>query len=346
MRRRISPKSGIGQTTMSKIHIFQRFSSVENTVTNNTLQLIARIYKYSPEQASKLLTELTEAEVEIGLEIRQQERAGNAIPDGTLIQRSFKILIEAKVDAQVDHNQLLRHCQTFTDEAQQVLLLLTKQRVDGNSLNKLVAEITKLHPRVIFRNITYEDICKACEGLFERHEFEMLAIVEDFSEYCNDVGLFDRSKYLMRIVTCGASLTLNEKYGIYFHRTDRGYTKHRFEGIYADKRVQFLIDLDCGGAVFDVDLKGGNLSKVCVEGEDSSKYDEKIKSMIADAKALCGYDVATGHRFFCGQIAPTEFVKQSKGGLYGTRFVDLKNSIGAFTDLEDVASKLREKTWK
>ena len=29
---------------MPKIHYFQRYSSVENTVTNNTLQLLARIY--------------------------------------------------------------------------------------------------------------------------------------------------------------------------------------------------------------------------------------------------------------------------------------------------------------
>ena len=40
---------------MSKIHYFQRYSSPENVVTNNTLHLLERIYSYSPEKASQLL---------------------------------------------------------------------------------------------------------------------------------------------------------------------------------------------------------------------------------------------------------------------------------------------------
>ena len=63
---------------MAKIHYFQRYSSVENTVTNNTLLLFARIYNYSPVQASKLLTDLADEPIEIGMEIRQQVRARNA----------------------------------------------------------------------------------------------------------------------------------------------------------------------------------------------------------------------------------------------------------------------------
>ena len=57
---------------MSKIHYFQRYSSVENTVTNNTLQLLARIYDYSVSRASQLLTNITDEAIEIGIEINQQ----------------------------------------------------------------------------------------------------------------------------------------------------------------------------------------------------------------------------------------------------------------------------------
>jgi hypothetical protein len=72
---------------MPKIHHFQRYSSVENTVTNNTLQLLARIYANSTTQASQLLTELTGELIEIGIEINQQERAESSVPDGAIIQR-------------------------------------------------------------------------------------------------------------------------------------------------------------------------------------------------------------------------------------------------------------------
>ena len=226
---------------MAKITIFQRYSSVENTVTNNTLQLFARIYKHSPEQASRILAEITDQEIEIGLEIQQQVRIGNAIPDGALSQSSFKILVEAKVDSPIDGDQLLRHCLGFSDESQQILLLLTKQKISVRDLNALSKRIAHQSPKVIFRNITYEGICEACQGMFMAHEFDMLALIEDYAEYCNDAQLFDQSAYLMRVVPCSVSLDLNEKYSMYFDLSSHGYTKHRFVGIYAKKSVHFLI---------------------------------------------------------------------------------------------------------
>ena len=39
-------------TSMANITYFQRYSTLENTVTNNTLQLFARIYAYAPAKAS------------------------------------------------------------------------------------------------------------------------------------------------------------------------------------------------------------------------------------------------------------------------------------------------------
>ena len=101
---------------MSNIHYFQRYSTPENTVTNNTLLLLARIYDYSPMKASQLLTNLIGESVEIGIEINQQQRGQRSVPDGVMIQRSFKILIEAKVDAGIDIDQLLRHTDSFSGE--------------------------------------------------------------------------------------------------------------------------------------------------------------------------------------------------------------------------------------
>ena len=330
---------------MSKIHYFLRFASKENTVTNNTLQLFARIYNHSPDRASKLLTDLVGEPVEIGLEIRQQEKAGNAVPDGTLIQRSFKILIEAKVDAPDDSAQLLRHCRSFSDEKQQVLLLLTKQHLKENKLKRITTEILTQSPSVTFQNITYEDICDACSGLFDDHEFQMQALVEDYAEYCNDAKLFDQSPYLLRVVPCGKSITLNERYGMYFHPADRGYTKHRFEGVYADRKVQFLIDVGRGGSVFDIEFDGKKLTKHLVEGEKTNKYDKRIIAMIGDAKKVCGYEIANGHRFFCGETCPTDYQKSTRGGIQGNRFIDLKKEIGIVSELAEVAEKLKGKTW-
>ena len=327
---------------MSKIHYFQRYSSIENTVTNNTLQLFARIYEYSASAASSLLSDITGESVEIGIEINQQQRAGNAIPDGAIIQRSFKILIEAKVDAGYDVDQLLRHAAAFTSESQKLLLLLTKQSI-GSAEQDIAHRIRQRSPDVIFKNITYERICEAVIGRFKEYEATMSALVDDYVEYCNDVNLFDQSRFLLRIVPCGESVAINKKYGIYFHSSDRGYTQHAFIGIYANKTVQSVWALE---SVFDAELRDGTLFKTLVQGEDTNTYDQRLIDIIKDAKDVCGYEIASGHRFFCGNPADTDFRKSSPGGIQGARFVNLRDTIGAFSNASDVAAKLRVKTWE
>lgn len=327
---------------MSKIHYFQRYSSIENTITNNTLQLLARIYDDSAVIASTFLTDISGEAIDIGIEITQQERVGNAIPDGAIIQRSFKILIEAKVDSSVDSDQLFRHAGTFGGESQKLLLLLTKQPI-GRSEQEIAARIRASYPDVIFKNITYETICNAVTGLFKAHEVTMMALIEDYIEYCNDANLFDQSGFLLRIAPCGWSVEIIKKHGIYFHPSDRRYTQHAFIGIYANKTVQAILQVE---SVFDVEFSEGRLEKALVQGNATDEYDTRLREMIKDAKELCRYEIASGHRFFCGAVVNTDFRKSSFGGIQGARFVNLRELLGSFTDANDIASRLRKLEWK
>src|SRR5579863_4887199 len=193
---------------MAKIHYFQRYSNAENTVTNNTLQLIARIYDYSATQASKMLTDLTDEQIEIGIEINQQGRTKESVPDGLIIQSSFKILIEAKVTAGVDVDQLARHSRAFESEKLKILLLLTKQPIREALITEIKEKIAVHASGVIFRNVTYDDICRAAQGLFRDYETEIQALVDDYREYCIESGLSDQAKYLLRIVPCGQSIRI------------------------------------------------------------------------------------------------------------------------------------------
>lgn len=328
---------------MSKIHYFQRYSSVENTVTNNTLQLFSRIYQYSPDKASIFLSNLIDDAVEIGVEITQQVRDGDSVPDASIIQRSFKVLIESKVDSGVSEYQLLRHASSFRQEEMQILLLLTKGKVSGGEDEALRLMIKNKYPSVIFKNITYEEICNVCDGLFQEYEYQMNELVSDYKEYCNDVGLFDQTRKTLRIVPCGESININKEYGIYFQPSDRGYSNHRFIGIYKQKEVQAILELD---SVFDVSFIDGSFEKKLVSGRDTNDYDEKIKSIINAAKIECGYDVQTGHRFFCGTPKQTSFKKTSGGGIMGARIINLENYIGKIDDVDGIAESLKSVTWE
>ncbi len=332
---------------MSKIHYFQRYSSLENTVTNNTLQLLARIYNYSNSKAAELLLTLTGMEIEVGIEIHQQRREKKSIPDGMIIQRSFKVVIESKVNSQPDEDQLLKHTKAFSQEDKKILLLLTKNPIERNKAEKIKRKILKHCAGVTFCNITYEDICKAIKPLFQEHEYEMRDLVKDYEEYCNDANLFDQSKFLMRIVPSGNSWKINRQYGIYFHPSDRGYTRHQFVGIYKEKTVQAIWKID---SVFDIEYsRSKNLlvKKTLIQGRKTDDYDKKLVAIIKDAEKECGYDIVTGHRFFCGMpVEDTEYKKSSSGGIRGARFVNLQEVIGDFKTTSEVAQKLKEKVWE
>ena len=329
---------------MAKVHYFQRYSSYENTVTNNTLQLLERIYAHAPQKAAAFLNELIgeAGSIDIGLEIQQQQRGSGSVPDGTIIQRSFKIVVETKVDSPVDVGQLVRHAGSFSGEEHKVLLLLTKQRL-GALEESIRHELSQAARDVIFCSVTFEDVIEAAKALFQPYEYEMTSLVQDYEEYCWDAGLVDRSPFVMRIVPCGNSLEINRRHGIYFHPSDRGYSSHGFTGIYKHKCVQAVWENE---SVFDVTLVDGELKKEFVSGRNTDEFDEKLRAIIADAWEECGYEIATGHRFFCGTPHATSFKKVSPGGIMGQRYADVQKVVGDFAGAAELATKLASKTWE
>lgn len=327
---------------MGHIHYFQRYSSRENAVTNNTLQLFARIYEQSPTQLANLLSEITVQNVEIGIDINQQQRSGDSVPDGSIEQRSFKILIETKVDSGVDHKQLKRHANQFKSEEQKILLLLTKEVIGHEQLDKIASKVQGASPGVIFANTTFEEICSKSKLLFKEHETQINAIIEDYWQYCNDSELFDQAKFLMRVLPCGVSLKLNAKYGIYYHPSDRGYTNHRYLGVYANKSVRYIWKIK---SVFDITWDGETLIKELVDGEDTDEFDDRIISIIEESKSHCGYFTDEGYQFFCGDPVETNFRKESSGGIQGARFFNLKELTDDLGSVEAIGKKLRGRTW-
>ncbi len=171
----------------------------------------------------------------------------------------------------------------------------------------------------------------------------MQSLADDYIDYCNETGLVDQSRFLMRIVPCGISFEINREHGIYFDPSDRGYRKHDYVGIYTNKAVRVLWKIE---SVYDVDYDGRRLDKTLIQGRDTDEYDGKIITVIGEAKRRCGYRVETGHRFFCGNPIETNYTKSSSGGLFGRRFVNLKEEIGDFVDASEVAEKLDGSEWE
>jgi hypothetical protein len=329
---------------MAKIHYFQRYSTPENAVTNNTLQLLHRIYEYSIDKLNLFLCDLLELEeFGVGIEINQQQRGKGSVPDGIVLQRSFKLILESKVSSPVDVAQLVAHGEGFNDEKLKVLVLLTIHPIQKALHNEITERIGKKFPSVIFRSITYGKISEELKGRFEEFEDRIYSIVEDYRAYCRDEELISEAEYLMRIVPTGDSFDLNRQHAMYFDPADRGYSQHAFIGLYKSKSVRSMMKIQ---SIFDINYENGILHKALISGEDTARFDDRIIAMIGDARKI-HYEIAKGHKFFCGDEAyDTSFTKASRNGIQGPRFKDLRDfDVKDFTSAAVVAKQLQGKTW-
>ena len=348
---------------MADVTYFQRYSGPENVVTNNTLQLFSRIYDHSPQAFQSLLNELCalgdrDPSFMVGPNIKQQVRSGSSVPDGSIDQQSFRLLIETKTSSGVNTDQLLRHLDGFDGEALRVLLLVVKTLPNEKKLREIGDAIRvrdaisgeDKNDTVVFNAIDFRSLCRAAKDLFQPYEQTIRTIVTDYEDYCRHEGILDDSHELMRIVPCGHSFELNRKYGIYYHPLDRGYTQHAYVGVYAGKAVRSLWRVR---SVFDVNLDNdGNLDKELIEGEDTSCFDESIKRIIPEAESHCGHEIRQGHLFFCGKPFCTYFEKTSKYGIQKNRYCNLKDTLRTVdvdlesTDTEGIARALRDCKWQ
>ena len=100
-----------------KIHYFQRYHEKENVATANTMLLLSRLYSYSSNKFFKLLkSEFFSDSFEPEIVFRLQEKAPDTIPDATITQEAFKIVVETKLTDWFYSKQLMGHLKSFGDE--------------------------------------------------------------------------------------------------------------------------------------------------------------------------------------------------------------------------------------
>ncbi len=126
--------------------------------------------------------------------------------------RSFSVVLKfsskRRFDATSDVDQLLRHAEAFGHETQKILLLLTK-RLDPQVSDAVSTRLRGSHPDIVFRNVTYEQICASTKFLFKEHESEMQDLIEDLHRILQRCGAIDQSRFLMRVVPCNTSIGVN-----------------------------------------------------------------------------------------------------------------------------------------
>lgn len=335
-----------------KIHYFQRYHEKENVATANTMLLLSRLYSYSSDKFFRFLkSEYFADSFEPELVFTLQEKSVDSIPDATITQEGFKIVVETKLTDWFYSDQLMRHLKSFGDEKNKIMITLASELMAEEKLADFEKQLkeyneTQTYP-VIHINTTFEMMANAIGDVIDDRDYEMQEVLEDYLNYCYKDGLIpvsDSWKYL-RMQLAGTTIDFNISNNIYYDNYGRGFRAHDYLGLYKQKSVRAI-------------------GKICaritaVETETGVKYTpefgeltEERKQMIAKAMAdgdSHGYDLRTvEHRyFFVEQFYETDFKKISSGGSMGTRIFDLSALLGSdeIPEVEQLAELLKDKSW-
>lgn len=335
-----------------KIHYFQRYHEKENVATANTMLLLSRLYSYSSNKFFRFLkSEYFAGSFEPELVFTLQEKSLESIPDATITQEGFKIVVETKLTDWFYSDQLMRHLKSFGDEKNKVMITLASEPMSAEKLVDFEKQLKEYNESqtypVIHINTTFEMMANAIRDVIADRDYEMQDVLDDYLNYCYKDGLIpvsDSWKYL-RMQLAGTTLDFNVNNNVYYDKAERGFRAHDYLGLYKQKSVRAI-------------------GKICaritaIETEEGIKYTPEFgeltegrKQMIAKAMAdgdSHGYDLRTiEHRyFFVEQFYETDFKKISSGGSMGTRIFDLTTLLGTeeIPDVEQIAELLRNQSW-
>lgn len=336
---------------MSSIHYFQRYSQKENVATNNTLLLLSRLYQDSPIKFRGFLNDLLDDNfLEAGINFNQQVKGKNSVPDGSLSQVSFKVVIETKLHEYFLLQQLIEHLESFDKEQYQVLLSLSPKEPDNSLKLQIESEVAKFNAAhnttIKYLPTTFQEIVNKFKNSIEDYDFKLLEIVNDFEEYCIIDELITDEDSRMRVVTCGWTLKENFQFNLYFDSVSRGYSDHSYLGIYHDKCVQGIGKIE---NIISADLlPNGSLQIIDHTELITAQQQINIIGIIAAVKANNNWQIETGHKFFCvEQFYPTNFCKTTKFPLQGAKFFKLKEilKVPTLPATKQIAQLLNQITW-
>lgn len=326
---------------MTQVTYFPRYSQKENHVTNNTLLLLRHLYEFNRLKFAKFLEELGDDAIDIaerlGLQFKQQQPTISSVADGFVTQESIKVVIESKLDGNAfNRDQLLRHLSAF-DQSRgpegQLLVLLSPNDPDDAPTAGFKVPVLRT---------TFQQILTAARNCLSEHEEEMIAIIDDFEQFCSDEKLLPRDRFTMFTPPCGRSFESNLKHRLYYCPAERHVRKATFLGIYKKKSVRAIGRIEKVVTCRRIDLDRGK-----VEIENDLPVTDKEKQRILCATREWDSELDNHKFYLCNEMVETDYKKKSGGGMLKHRYFDLGHILDVqdLPGINEISQRLRCKAW-
>lgn len=346
--------------------IFQKYHSKENVVTANLIFFLERIKHISIGTYYTFIEELFTDNLDVGglrettkLQEGENKKKGASIPDATIIQPSYKIVIETKLNNAFYKKQLRGHLSSFSNEDYQLLLTVDPTFFPTDLKNDIKNDIDVFNKKnstnIIHIHMTFKSIIESLEDIIPQFNFALKDLISDYKRYCIEEGLIANLESLMRVPTVGTTFQFNLENNIYY-KGYMGYRDVSYIGLYTNKsirgigKISAIIDAEFDR---DEDLKviryyspqKGELKHMITDDER-----KKIEYSFENAKEY-GWDLTKPHTYYIVEkFVECDFPKVSKGGLQGFRYIDLQE-INGISDVKklsinDIVEILNKSEWK
>lgn len=337
-----------------KVHYFQRYSTKENVATANTMLLFSRLYSYSPNKffdfLKSLYSESFNNDFEPEIKFLNQERGKKSVPDATVTQRSFKIVIEVKMVDWFYNTQLKNHLEIFQNEDYKVLLTISSEFMEKSKKDSIDKEIQDMNLNVKHINTTFEELANFIKNLLDNRDYEMQDIIEDYFSYCNENGLISDSWKYMQIQPVGTTFDFNMKNNVYYNGNGTKFRAHEYIGLYKNKSVRAIGKIK----LIVRTLKENNELKFYFETKEEAtinrkEIEKKIREIIGEVKEKYKHylDERDTRYYFVEEFIETDYKKISIGGMLGNRLLNLEKFFNnEIPDVKKIADTLKNKEWE
>ena len=297
------------------------------------------------------LQAFVESDFELEPIFRIQERSKASVPDATITQEGFKIVVETKIGDCFNEDQLKNHLKSFGNETTKILITLSSEMMNKKKYEEIQQYLAKYNKEnetnIIHINTTFILLAEAIEAVIEERDYQMHEILEDYREYCYNDGLiaYNDSWKILRMRLAGTTIKFNSANNVIYDLAERGFCPHDYVGLYTQKSLRYIGKV-C--ALITAVDEGNGLEYEVEFGELTEDRKKMIDKAIEDGKSY-GYNLkGYKHRyFFVEKFYETDFRKISKGGSMGARIFDLTEILktNELPDVKTIAELLRNETW-
>jgi glutaredoxin-related protein len=333
-----------------KIHYFQRYHEKENVATANTMLLLSRLYSYSSEKFFRFLkSEFFSDSFEPEIVFNLQEKSIESIPDATITQESFKIVVETKLSDWFYSDQLLRHLKSFSDEKYKVMITLAPELMDSEKKKEFEIQLkdfntSQTYP-VMHINTTFEGVVNAIQDVVDDKDYEMQEVLDDYLNYCyrDRLIIVSDSWKRMRVQLAGKTFDFNVKENLYYDNIDRGFSAHDYLGLYKEKSVRAIGKIN---TIITGVVTNAGIEYKAELGYLTDERKQQINRAIEDGKNY-GYVLDAIRYFFVDKFYEADFKKITPKAPRGSRVFDLTQILDTeqLPNLEEFAKNLTSKTW-